>query len=111
MRLGSNYSADVYVVLRFLSNNTVLFRFYHRTDYDGHSYNSTIFAYGHTSSGKTHTMMGTPSQPGMTPRAVKDMFALIRHMSGAFSISRYVFLEASFIVFCFWGAGGCSILG
>ncbi|CAM9556821.1 unnamed protein product, partial [Ectocarpus sp. 12 AP-2014] len=35
-------------------------------------YNSTIFAYGHTGSGKTHTMMGTPSQPGMTPRAVQD---------------------------------------
>lgn len=26
--------------------------------------------------------MGTPSQPGMTPRAVQDMFALIRQMAG-----------------------------
>ncbi|CAM9991767.1 unnamed protein product, partial [Laminaria digitata] len=44
-------------------------------------YNSTIFAYGHTGSGKTHTMMGTPSQPGMTPRAVQDMFSSIRRMA------------------------------
>ena len=27
-------------------------------------YNSTIFAYGQTSSGKTHTMMGTPNDKG-----------------------------------------------
>lgn len=47
-------------------------------------YNSTIFAYGHTGSGKTHTMMGTPSQPGMTPRAVQDMFSLIRQMAGMY---------------------------
>ncbi|CAM9116321.1 unnamed protein product, partial [Sphacelaria rigidula] len=44
-------------------------------------YNSTIFAYGHTGSGKTHTMMGTPTQPGMTPRAVQEMFNMIRRMS------------------------------
>lgn len=47
-------------------------------------YNSTVFAYGHTGSGKTHTMMGTPSFPGMTPRAVQDMFALIRQMAGGY---------------------------
>ena len=27
-------------------------------------YNATIFAYGHTGSGKTHTMSGLPSDPG-----------------------------------------------
>lgn len=86
----------------------VFFHFGHRTDYDGHSYNSTIFAYGHTSSGKTHTMMGTPSQPGMIPRAVKDMFALIRQMSGAYFISRYV-LGVS-IVFCLWFSFGFRVL-
>ncbi|CAM9994939.1 unnamed protein product, partial [Discosporangium mesarthrocarpum] len=41
-------------------------------------YNSTIFAYGHTGSGKTHTMMGTKEEPGVTTRAVEDMFAVIR---------------------------------
>ncbi|KAF9236661.1 P-loop containing nucleoside triphosphate hydrolase protein [Melanogaster broomeanus] len=34
----------------------------------------TIFAYGVTSSGKTHTMQGTPAQPGVIPRVVDAMF-------------------------------------
>lgn len=37
----------------------------------------TIFAYGVTSSGKTHTMQGTKSQPGVIPRAVQAIFARI----------------------------------
>jgi len=31
----------------------------------------TIFAYGVTSSGKTHTMQGTKSEPGVIPRVVR----------------------------------------
>lgn len=31
----------------------------------------TVFAYGVTSSGKTHTMQGTRAEPGMIPRAVE----------------------------------------
>ncbi|PPQ86673.1 hypothetical protein CVT25_006748 [Psilocybe cyanescens] len=34
----------------------------------------TIFAYGVTSSGKTHTMQGTRSEPGVIPRVVRAMF-------------------------------------
>ncbi|OSC97390.1 kinesin-domain-containing protein [Trametes coccinea BRFM310] len=34
----------------------------------------TIFAYGVTSSGKTHTMQGNKQQPGIIPRAVEDIF-------------------------------------
>ncbi|KAJ3558283.1 hypothetical protein NM688_g1017 [Phlebia brevispora] len=34
----------------------------------------TVFAYGVTSSGKTHTMQGTKSQPGIIPRAVEALF-------------------------------------
>ncbi|KAF9023337.1 kinesin-domain-containing protein [Hymenopellis radicata] len=34
----------------------------------------TIFAYGVTSSGKTHTMQGTKSQPGVIPRVVRSLF-------------------------------------
>lgn len=37
-------------------------------------YNSTIFAYGHTGSGKSYTMMGSAQEPGITPRAVRDVF-------------------------------------
>ncbi|KAI6127555.1 kinesin-domain-containing protein [Pisolithus thermaeus] len=34
----------------------------------------TIFAYGVTSSGKTHTMQGTKTEPGVIPRVVEAMF-------------------------------------
>lgn len=37
-------------------------------------FNGTVFAYGQTSSGKTHTMRGTSSQPGIVPLAVQDVF-------------------------------------
>jgi centromeric protein E len=37
-------------------------------------FNGTVFAYGQTSSGKTHTMRGTTSQPGIVPLAVQDVF-------------------------------------
>lgn len=36
--------------------------------------NGTIFAYGVTSSGKTHTMIGAPHEPGITPLLVRDLF-------------------------------------
>ncbi|KAG6900381.1 hypothetical protein C0993_011731 [Termitomyces sp. T159_Od127] len=34
----------------------------------------TIFAYGVTSSGKTHTMQGTKLEPGVIPRTIRAMF-------------------------------------
>ncbi|KAK2464524.1 hypothetical protein APHAL10511_003503 [Amanita phalloides] len=37
----------------------------------------TIFAYGVTSSGKTHTMQGTRTEPGVIPRVVQALFAKI----------------------------------
>jgi len=40
-------------------------------------YNTTIFAYGNTGSGKTFTMTGTSSAPGIIPRAVSEMFSII----------------------------------
>lgn len=36
--------------------------------------NGTIFAYGVTSSGKTHTMMGDEETPGIVPHAVTDLY-------------------------------------
>ena len=40
--------------------------------------NSTIFAYGQTSSGKTHTMFGREScifnEPGIVPQCIRDIF-------------------------------------
>jgi len=43
-------------------------------------FNSTIFAYGQTSSGKTHTMMGELQDDhleGITPRLIRSLFSLI----------------------------------
>uniref|UniRef100_J3MC72 Kinesin motor domain-containing protein n=1 Tax=Oryza brachyantha TaxID=4533 RepID=J3MC72_ORYBR len=40
----------------------------------------TIFAYGVTSSGKTHTMHGDQRSPGVIPLAVKDIFNIIQEV-------------------------------
>jgi centromeric protein E len=37
-------------------------------------YNATVFAYGQTSSGKTHTMRGHADEAGIIPLAVADLF-------------------------------------
>jgi centromeric protein E len=37
-------------------------------------YNGTIFAYGQTSSGKTHTLMGSAESPGIIILAIHDIF-------------------------------------
>ncbi|KAK9832155.1 hypothetical protein WJX74_000861 [Apatococcus lobatus] len=38
-------------------------------------YRVCIFAYGQTGSGKTHTMLGSPADRGMIPRAMDQLFA------------------------------------
>ena len=38
-------------------------------------YNATVFAYGATGAGKTHTMLGTPEDPGVICRTVQALFA------------------------------------
>ncbi|KAK6136706.1 hypothetical protein DH2020_029534 [Rehmannia glutinosa] len=40
--------------------------------------NGTVFAYGVTSSGKTHTMHGDQNSPGIIPLAIKDVFSIIQ---------------------------------
>jgi hypothetical protein len=45
----------------------------------------TVFAYGQTSSGKTHTMMGSNECPGVIPRAVADIFSYVRKVRPAAS--------------------------
>ena len=34
----------------------------------------TLFAYGQTASGKTHTIMGDTAEPGIVPLAIQDVF-------------------------------------
>merc|ERR1711871_750353 len=41
-------------------------------------YNVCLFAYGQTGSGKTFTMTGSPTLPGLTPRAIDEIFNLIK---------------------------------
>ncbi|GIQ80465.1 kinesin-like protein [Kipferlia bialata] len=40
--------------------------------------NGTLFAYGQTSSGKTHSMSGSAKEPGLTPLLVNDLFDRIQ---------------------------------
>ncbi|XP_054913781.1 kinesin-like protein KIF22 [Poeciliopsis prolifica] len=40
--------------------------------------NASVFAYGPTGAGKTHTMLGTAEQPGVIPRAVREVFNLVK---------------------------------
>lgn len=45
-------------------------------------YNGTVFAYGQTSSGKTHSMVGSSRDPGITPRAIEDVMRIAREAAG-----------------------------
>ena len=40
-------------------------------------YNTTIFAYGSTGSGKSYTMTGNSTAPGIIPRAISEIFSII----------------------------------
>ncbi|KAL0369271.1 UNVERIFIED_CONTAM: Kinesin-like protein KIN-7E, chloroplastic [Sesamum calycinum] len=55
--------------------------------------NGTVFAYGVTSSGKTHTMHGEQKSPGIIPLAVKDVFGIIQETPGREYLLRVSYLE------------------
>ncbi|KAF3944751.1 hypothetical protein CMV_028807 [Castanea mollissima] len=55
--------------------------------------NGTVFAYGVTSSGKTHTMHGDQSSPGVIPLAIKDVFSMIQDTPGREFLLRVSYLE------------------
>ncbi|KAI3677030.1 hypothetical protein L1987_86648 [Smallanthus sonchifolius] len=55
--------------------------------------NGTIFAYGVTSSGKTHTMHGDQRSPGIIPFAVKDAFSIIQETPNREFLLRVSYLE------------------
>ncbi|KAK7321625.1 hypothetical protein VNO77_32451 [Canavalia gladiata] len=56
-------------------------------------FNGTAFAYGQTSSGKTFTMNGSETDPGVIPRAVRDIFAKIETMSDREFLIRVSYME------------------
>ncbi|KAL4348245.1 hypothetical protein GQ457_17G002330 [Hibiscus cannabinus] len=55
--------------------------------------NGTVFAYGVTSSGKTHTMHGDQNAPGIIPLAIKDVFSIIQDTPGQEFLLRVSYLE------------------
>ncbi|MCL7036992.1 hypothetical protein MKW94_023706 [Papaver nudicaule] len=55
--------------------------------------NGTVFAYGVTSSGKTHTMHGDHTSPGVIPLAIKDVFSTIQDTPGREFLLRVSYLE------------------
>ncbi|GKB26354.1 kinesin-like protein KIN-7D, mitochondrial, partial [Tanacetum coccineum] len=55
--------------------------------------NGTVFAYGVTSSGKTHTMHGDHLSPGIIPLAIKDVFSIIQDTPGREFLLRVSYLE------------------
>ncbi|KAG6828443.1 hypothetical protein H0H92_007970 [Tricholoma furcatifolium] len=56
-------------------------------------YNAVIFAYGQTASGKTFTLSGNEDEPGIIPRAMRDVFAYIRQTPGREYLLRCSYLE------------------
>jgi kinesin family member 18/19 len=55
--------------------------------------NCTVFAYGATGSGKTHTMVGAAADPGLMVRSIEALFA----ESEAFRAEEEVTLSASYL--------------
>lgn len=47
-------------------------------------YNICIFAYGQTGSGKTFTIYGSDGNPGLTPRAISELFRIMKRDSKKF---------------------------
>ncbi|KAI7943486.1 hypothetical protein MJO28_011014 [Puccinia striiformis f. sp. tritici] len=56
-------------------------------------YDATIFAYGQTASGKTHTLTGSNIQPGIIPLSVEEIFSYIRSHPEREFLLRVSYLE------------------
>lgn len=59
--------------------------------------NVTIFAYGQTGTGKTHTMQGPDVDPGIITRAVEDIYRLLPSTGGKTLRLQYVQLYNSVV--------------
>ncbi|KAJ0980354.1 hypothetical protein J5N97_008609 [Dioscorea zingiberensis] len=56
-------------------------------------FNGTAFAYGQTSSGKTYTMNGSDSDPGIIQLAVRDVFGTIQMVTDREFLIRVSYME------------------
>src|SRR5271169_3290303 len=56
-------------------------------------YHGTVFAYGMTGTGKTFSMQGTATSPGVIPLAITDIFSYIRETPSREFLLRVSYLE------------------
>lgn len=56
-------------------------------------FNATVFAYGQTSSGKTHSMLGTADDPGLTPRAIQHVLRTVEASKTRLYLVRVAYVE------------------
>lgn len=59
-----------------------------------HGYNSTVFAYGATGSGKTYTMVGNDDSPGLMIKAIQDLFEKVKEQQ---ITDKYYTIKLSYI--------------
>lgn len=50
-------------------------------------FNATVFAYGATGSGKTHTMVGHGGETGIMVRAISDLFDIVSKNAYRYTVS------------------------
>jgi hypothetical protein len=56
-------------------------------------YNATVFAYGQTAAGKTHTMLGSKGTPGVLPLAVNEIMESISRATHRAFLIRCSYIE------------------
>ncbi|XP_042512318.1 kinesin-like protein KIN-10B [Macadamia integrifolia] len=62
-----------------------------------HGFNSTVFAYGATGSGKTYTMQGSEELPGLIPLAMSTVLSMCESTGNSAEISYYeVYMDRCF---------------
>jgi hypothetical protein len=60
-------------------------------------YNTTVFAYGSTGSGKTYTMTGTNNNQGIIPRAINEIFSIIDDSTTISSQDIFFYVRISYV--------------
>jgi predicted oxidoreductase len=88
LRENNPYDFYCYLLLQVLISHMLAFdklQYLVQSAVDG--YNVCIFAYGQTGSGKTFTIYGSENNPGLTPRAISELFRIIKRDSTKYSFS------------------------
>lgn len=73
--------------------------------------NATCFCYGATGAGKTFTMLGSPSQPGVMVQALGDLFARVHGEPGAKVTLAYLEIYNENVRDLLAGEGPCTPTG